>query len=71
MPSAQQGAVLGSILGIFACGVAGGYAAWVAVTAMGADGVWGAVLAAALGMVAATGLFIGGSALLRTLGFIR
>ena len=38
---------------------------------MGIEGVVGAVLAAAIGMVAATGLFAGGSSLLRTLGFIR
>ncbi len=71
MPFAQRGAVLGSILGIFACGVVGGYAAWLAVTSWGIDGVTGAVLAAVIGMVAATALWAGGSTLLRTLGLIR
>ena len=71
MRIAQRGAVLGSILGIFACGVAGGYAAWLAVSAWGIDGVTGAVLAAAIGMVVATGLWTGGTTLLRSLGLIR
>ena len=71
MRNAQRGAVLGSILGIFACGVVGGYTAWLAVSAWGIDGVTGAVLAAAIGMVVATGLWAGGSTLLRTLGLIR
>ena len=71
MAIAQRGAVLGSILGIFACGVAGGYSAWLAVTAWGVEGVIGAILAAAIGMVVATALWAGGTTLLRTLGFIR
>jgi hypothetical protein len=71
MRNAQRGAVVGSILGIFACGVIGGYVAWLAVTALGIEGVGAAILAAAIGMVAATGLWAGGSMLLRTLGFIR
>ena len=67
----ERGAVLGSILGIFTCGVAGGFAAWSAVTAWGVDGVAGAILAAVIGMVVATALWAGASTLLRTLGWIR
>jgi hypothetical protein len=71
MPFAQRGAALGSIRGSFICGVIGGYSAWVAVTAWGIEGAGGAILAAIIGMVAATALWAGGSTLLRTLGFIR
>ncbi len=67
----QRGAVLGSILGIFVCGLAGGMAAWSAVSALGLDGVVGAIVAAVIGMVAATALWAGGSTLLRMLGLLR
>jgi len=67
----ERGAVLGSIFGIFICGLAGGLAAWSAVTAWRVDGVAGAILAAIIGMVVATALWAGGSTLLRTLGWIR
>ena len=63
--------MLGSILGIFVCGVAGGFAAWMLVAALGAEGVSGALLAAVIGMVVATALWAGGSSLLRALGWIR
>jgi len=55
----ERGAVIGSILGIFICGVAGGFAAWSAVSALDLDGVVGALAAAVIGMVVATGL-VGG-----------
>ena len=71
MRFAQRGAMLGSILGIFVCGVAGGYAAWLAVTAWEIEGMAGAILAPVIGMVVATALWTGGTTLLRTLGFIR
>ena len=63
--------MLGSILGIFICGVGGGFAAWWSVTALGIDGVMGAILAAVIGMVVATALWAGGTTLLRTLGWVR
>ena len=69
--SQQRGSLLGSILGIFVCGVAGGVAAWSAVNALGVGGVSGALLAAVIGMVIATALWAGGSSLLRALGWIR
>ena len=71
MPINQQGALLGSILGILVCGVAGGFAAWMLVAALGVDGVFGALAAAVIGMVVATVLWAGGSTLLRFLGWLR
>ena len=67
----QRGSMLGSILGILVCGVAGGYAAWTAVSAIGIDGVPGAILAAVIGMVVATALWAGVTSLLRALGWVR
>ena len=67
----QRGSIVGSILGILICGVAGGYAAWVLVAALGADGVLGAIIAAMIGMVVATALWVGGTSLLRAMGWIR
>ena len=67
----QRGSLLGSITGILTCGVAGGYAAWMLVAALGVGGVVGALAAAAIGMVCATALWAGGSSLLRALGWIR
>jgi hypothetical protein len=67
----ERGAIVGSILGILVCGVAGGLAAWALVTALGFDGVLGAILAALVGMVVATALWAGGSSLLRALGWLR
>ena len=71
MAFSQRGSMLGSILGILVCGVAGGIAAWSGVNALGIDGVSGALLAAVIGMVVATALWAGGSSLLRALGWIR
>ena len=71
MRFSQRGSVVGSILGIAVCGVAGGFAAWTLVTASGADGVFGAIAAAVIGMVVATALWAGGTSLLRALGWIR
>jgi hypothetical protein len=71
MRTDERGAIIGSILGIFICGVAGGLAAWSSVSALGLDGVPGAIAAAVIGMVVATALWAGGSTLLRALGLIR
>ena len=71
MPFRQRGSMLGSILGILVCGVGGGLAAWVTVTALGGAGVPGAMLAAVTGMVVATALWAGGTTLLRALGWVR
>jgi len=71
MPFRQRGSMLGSILGILVCGVGGGFAAWAAVTALGPDGVLGAILAAVIGMIIATALWAGGTTLLRVMGWVR
>jgi hypothetical protein len=71
MRNSERGAVIGSILGIFVCGVGGGLAAWSAVSALDLDGVLGAIVAAVIGMVVATALWAGGSTLLRVLGLLR
>jgi hypothetical protein len=71
MSRRQRGAVLGSILGILVCGVAGGVVAWSAVGAWGLDGVPGALLAAVIGMVVATALWTVGASLLRAVGWLR
>jgi hypothetical protein len=71
MLSYSRGSVVGSILGIIVCGVIGGFAAWMLVASLGAGGVIGALMAAAIGMVAATALWVGGSSLLRALGWLR
>jgi len=71
MPFRQRGSMLGSIPGIFICGVGGGYAAWALVTALGIEGVLGAILAVVIGMVVATALWAGGTSLLRALGWVR
>jgi hypothetical protein len=41
------------------------------VNGLGFDGVFGAILAAVIGMVVATALWAGGSSLLRAMGLIR
>ncbi len=71
MSRRQRGSILGSIVGILICGVAGGFAAWMLVTWFGIDGVTGALAAAVIGMVVATALWAGGSWLLRTVGWLR
>ena len=71
MPFCQRGSMLGSILGIFICGAGGGLAAWAAVTALGLDGVLGAILAVVIGMIVATALWAAGTSLLRVLGWVR
>jgi hypothetical protein len=67
----ERGAMIGSIVGILLCGVAGGFAAWMLVATLGIDGVTGALVAAVIGMVVATALWAGGSALLRALRWIQ
>lgn len=71
MANGERGSVLGSIVGIVLCGVAGGFAAWMLVEALGVGGVFGALMAAVIGMVVATAIWAGGSSLLRALGWIR
>jgi hypothetical protein len=60
-----------SILGILLSGVGGGLAGWSTITLLGFAGVGGALVAAIIGMVVATAVWIGLTALLRALGLLR
>jgi len=71
MPQPPHGSLFVSTIGILICGVAGGYSAWMLVSKLGIDGVVGAFVAAVIGMIVATGLWAGGTALLRALGRLR
>jgi len=71
MSQLQRGSIFGSIAGILVCGVAGGFAAWMIVSALGIDGVTGALVAAVMGMIVATALWAAGSWLLRSVGWLR
>ena len=71
MSQPQRGSILGSIVAILICGVAGGIAAWMIVSRLGIDGVTGALVAAVMGMFVATALWAGGSWFLRSVGWIR
>ena len=67
----ERGGAVGSLLGILVCGGIGGFVAWLAVNALEMEGVMGALLAAAIGMVVATGLWIGGTWVLRAIGMLQ
>jgi len=71
MPGRGRGSILQSLVGILVCGAAGALAAWGLVTAAGLEGVAAGIVAAVLGMVAATALWAVGVALLRAWGWIR
>jgi len=66
----QRGSILGSIVGIVACGGLGGLLAWALVMALGLQGTPAALLAAVVGMAVAFAAWAGGTALLRSLGWI-
>ena len=63
--------ILFSVLGILVSGVLGGLAGWAVIALLGLTGLGGALLAALVGMVVATGVWIGLTVLLRVLGFVR
>ena len=67
----ERGGLVASLAGILVCGGIGGFVAWLAVKAMEMDGVFGAIVAAAIGMVVATALWIGGTWLLRLAGIMQ
>ena len=71
MSTPPRGSIFGSIIAILICGIAGGFAAWMLVSRLGIGGVAGALVAAVMGMIVATALWAGGSALLRALRWIR
>ena len=60
-----------SILGIILSGLVGGIAGWFVITSLGWDGVPGALVAAAIAMVVATGVWTAITVLLRSLGIVR
>jgi hypothetical protein len=53
------------------CGGAGGFLAWTIVNTLDIGGIAGAIVAAAIGMVVATALWIGGAWALRASGIVR
>jgi hypothetical protein len=64
--------IIWSIVGIVASGLAGGIAGWLVITSLGWGGtVLGALVAAAIAMVVATGVWIGVTVALRSLGIVR
>ena len=60
-----------SIVGILLSGLAGGVAGWAVTALVGWNGTMGAFVAAVIGMVVATGVWIGITVLLRSLGLAR
>lgn len=71
MRCSQRGSIVGTLLGIVVCGGLGGFAAWAIVTRVGWTGPLGAIVAAIIGMVVATGAWTGLTSLLRALRRIR
>jgi hypothetical protein len=60
-----------SVIGILVSGLAGGVAGWSLVNALDWHGVVGALVAAAIGMVVATGTWVVITVSLRKLGLAR
>lgn len=60
-----------SIVGILVSGLCGGVAGWALVQLFGLSGVPAALVAAVVGMVVATGTWVGITVLLRALGMVR
>jgi len=60
-----------SIVGILISGLCGGLAGWSVVGLFGLGGVAAALLAAIVGMVVATGVWVGLTVVLRALGMVQ
>ena len=72
MATHTPSSIFWSILGIVVSGLVGGIAGWYVITSLGwGDGVAGALVAAAIAMVVATGVWIAITVLLRSLGIVR
>jgi hypothetical protein len=71
MENNQRGGVLGSLAGIVVCGGIGGILAWAVVGTLDIEGVAGAIVATAIGMIVATALWIAGGWALRASGIVR
>ena len=65
MEPSQRGSILGSLLGIVVCGGFGGIAAWTIVAHFGWNGIFGAIVAAIIGMIVATAAWTAWTSLLR------
>ncbi|MCC7327082.1 MAG: hypothetical protein IT521_09795 [Burkholderiales bacterium] len=63
--------ILFSVIGIVISGTAGGVAGWSVVTTLGWSGVAGAVVAAGIGMVVATFVWVAITLTLRKVGMLR
>ncbi len=63
--------ILFSVLGIVASGLCGGLAGWSVISLLGWSGVGGALAAAVIGVVVATGAWIGLTSLLRALRLLK
>ena len=71
MATHTPSSIFWSILGIMLSGLVGGIAGWFVITALGWDGVAGALVAAAIAMVVATGVWTAITVLLRSFGLVR
>jgi hypothetical protein len=72
MATHTPNSIFWSIIGIVVSGLAGGVVGWFAITSLGwGGGVAGALVAAAIAMVVATGVWIAITVLLRSLGIVR
>lgn len=60
-----------SLIGIIVSGGAGGLAGWAVIAVLGWSGVLGALVAAAIGMVVATAVFLMITVILRAMGIVR
>jgi len=69
--SYSPGTILWSVLGILASGLAGALAGYSVVLAIGLAGLSGAVIAVVVGMVAATGVWLAITLVLRRAGVVR
>ena len=64
-------AIFWSVIGILVSGAAGGVAGWWVIGLLRLAGVVGALIAAVVGMVVATGVWIAITVTLRKLGLVR
>ncbi len=71
MAGNTPGSIFLSIVGILIAGGCGGLAGWALVTLLGLSGVAGALVAAAIGMLVATGVWVALTVLLEKAGMLR
>ena len=69
--SSTPASILASVLGIVASGLCGGLAGWSVIALLGWSGVGGALAAAVIGLLVATGAWIGLTSLLRALRLLQ